>query len=592
MGPGPHVRPPLGRLRSLIPLALLVVAACNQSPQFTGSQPRTPVDKIPNGGEMRNFQLVGQNALIDPRFNIPQGMNGGITAAGKCLYVGSNTALHNASVLDMTDMTKPTKVGEIPGIQGRGMGIERLEAVPELNLLAVSVRSSFGVSNVTPGSPKYDYKFPVKPEEKNIGVAVYDISDCTKPVMVSKIDVTNEFTHYMSLWRDPNKPDRVLTLVTFDSGVPEDGVDIRVYDLTGCPKSCNPKMVGAWGLRAQLGIPANVTTKYDGGTRVDSTQTHDAVFSLDGTRIHLAQTKYGYFQIDSSALAQGKSCDPSPATSATETGHCLSVLPNFKPLAAFGTEVANVHGVVPIPGRPYVALNHEGHSCPFGGITFAYIGDKDTFSTYDRQTGQMVAAGGAGSVGAFRGDLFPRNVGTFSIPEQNADRCPKQGDQIPPTTGATGTYGQDILRSSKTVHNGLAFPSVYFASWYGGGLRAIDITNPYTPFEVGYFFNKPAPEVRWCAEGAAGPCDNPEVDAEGVPVRQKQLLPPDVFARSFPIAMNGYIVYSDENMGVYVLKYTGPHADEIPKQGQCLSETPNVQKIGFEPCAPYKTWSP
>ena len=330
-------------------------------------------------------------------------------------------------------------------------------------------------------------------------------------------------------------------------------------------------------------------TKYEGGQRSDSTTTHDHTYSIDGKRIHLAQTKYGYLQIDSSALAEGRTCNPKAATSASATGHCLTVFPNFKPLAAFGTEVANVHGVVKIPGRPYVAMQHEGHACPYGGITFAYVGETDTFSTYDRQTGQLVApAAGAGSVGAFRGDLFPRHVGTFSIPEQQADRCPKQGDPIPPTSGSMGIYGTDAMRSSKTVHNALAFPNVLFATWYGGGLRAVDITNPYTPFELGYFFNKPAPEVRWCAEGAAGPCDKVEVDSEGTPVRQKQLLPPDVFARSYPIVMNGHIVYSDENMGVYVLKYTGPHKDQVPQKGICISHIPNVVNVGFEPCAPYK----
>ena len=126
------------------------------------------------------------------------------------------------------------------------------------------------------------------------------------------------------------------------------------------------------------------------------------------------------------------------------------------------------------------------------------------------------------------------------------------------------------------------------ATWYGGGLRAVDITNPQSPFELGFFFNRPAPEVKWCAEGAAGPCADPEVDAEGVPVRTKQLLPPDVFARSYPIAMNGHIVYSDENMGVYVLKYTGPHANEIPAKGLCISHNPSVTAPGYEPCAPYR----
>jgi hypothetical protein len=570
---------------SLIPLALLIASSCTQATaptSYNGVQPRTPLDKIPAGGDMKNFTLVGQNPLLDSKFNLPRGMNGGVTAVRDCLYVGSSIAEEPAVVLDMKDMTKPTVVGAMPGITGKGMGIEAIEGIADLNIVVASARAG----RVYPGAKAQ----AMTPEEKRIGAVVYDVTDCRKPTIVAKIDVKNDVVHYMTLWRDPVKSERVMASVTYNSGVPEDGVDIRVYDLTGCPKTCNPKLVGEWGLRAQLGIPANVTTKYEGGTRVDNTQTHDVTWSLDGKRMHLAQTKYGYLQIDSSAIAEGRACDPSPAKSATESGHCLTVLPTFKPLAAFGAEVANIHGVVQIPGRPYVALQHEGHDCPWGGITFAYVGADDGVSTYNRQSGQLNAAGGAGAVGAFRGDLFPRNVGTFSIPEQNIDRCPKAGDALPATTGASGIYGSDMMRSSKTVHNALAFPNILFATWYGGGLRAVDISNINTPFELGYFFNKPAPEVRWCSEAAAGPCDKVEVDAEGAPVRARQLLPPDVFARSYPIAMNGYIVYADENMGVYVLKYTGPHADEIPQKGLCISHNPSVTSPGFEPCAPYKPY--
>ena len=576
-----NTKPRWGKYQALLLMALVVASACGQTADtYTGSKARTALDKIAAGGEMRNFQLVGSNALLDSKFNIPRGMNGGITAIRDCLYVGSNIALNPMLILDMKDMTKPTVVGEVPGLKGKGNGIEAVEAVADLNMLVSTARSSFAVGK---------YVFPVAEADKKIGLVVYDATDCRKPTIVAKVDVFNEATHYMTLWRDPIKPERVLASLSY-SGAP-DGVDVRIWDLSGCPKNCSPKLVAEWGLRAQVGVPQILVTKYEGGTRSDATTTHDNTFSLDGKRIHLAQSKYGYLQLDSSALAEGKPCNAKPAPSVTATGHCLSVLPTFKALAAFGTEVANVHGVVAIPGRPYVALQHEGHDCPYGGITFAYIGNKDGFSSFDVQKGTLTKPDGA-AVGAFRGDMFPRNVGTFSVPEQNADRCPKKGEQLPASTGMMGMYGTDVLRSSKTVHNALAFPSILFATWYGGGLRAVDITNPYTPFELGYFFNKPAPEVRWCAEGAAGPCADPEVDGEGVPVRQKQLLPPDVFARSYPIVMNGHIVYSDENMGVYVLKYTGPHKDEIPQKGLCISHNPSVTSPGFEPCAPYKTWSP
>ena len=53
--------------------------------------------------------------------------------------------------------------------------------------------------------------------------------------------------------------------------------------------------------------------------------------------------------------------------------------------------------------------------------------------------------------------------------------------------------------------------------------------------------------------------------------------------------MNGYLVYTDSPSGVYVLKYTGAHADEIPQQGTCIAQNPSSQSIGFDPCKPYKT---
>jgi hypothetical protein len=387
------------------------------------------------------------------------------------------------------------------------------------------------------------------------------------------------------LWRDPVKTDRVF--MSLSGGGAADGVDVRVWDLTGCPKSCNPKFVAEWGLRAQLGIPQNVITQYEGGTRSDSTTTHDHTWSIDGKRIHMAQTRYGYLQVDSSALAEGRPCTAKAAPNANAFGHCLSVIPGFTPLPnAF--QIASTHGVVKIPGRPYVMLQHEGYQCPYGGITMAFVGDQNSlnFNTYDMANKVMVPGQG-GSVGAFRADLNPRTVGTFFIPEQQPDRCPKPNDAIPPTTGASGLYGLDVVANAKSVHDVIAFPNVAFATWYGAGLRAIDISNPLQPFEVGFFFQKASPEVRWC-NGQGGACADVEVDAEGVPTRQKNLTPPQLLSKSYPISLNGNIIFADNNFGLFVLKYTGPYANEIPAKGPCIAKQPNTVTPGYEPCQPYK----
>jgi len=163
--------------------------------------------------------------------------------------------------------------GGVFGQQNVSRAEQALGAVADLNLLVNTARSSFGIG---------DYKFPIDAADKNIGMTVYDATDCKKPTMVAKIDVFNEQTHYMVLWRDPSKPDRVLASVSY-SGAP-DGVDIRVWDLTGCPKSCNPKMVAEWGLRAQMGVPQTVLTKYEGGQRSDTTADETSIFMTTCSR--------------------------------------------------------------------------------------------------------------------------------------------------------------------------------------------------------------------------------------------------------------------------------------------------------------------
>ena len=123
--------------RTLAPVVavLLVTAACQQSSPsqvYTGVQARTPIEKIGQNGDMKNFELVGWNPLKSDKFDLPRGMNGGITAAGNCVYVGSSIAQEPAVVLDVSDVTKPVVVGSVPGIPGKGMGIEAIEAVPDL----------------------------------------------------------------------------------------------------------------------------------------------------------------------------------------------------------------------------------------------------------------------------------------------------------------------------------------------------------------------------------------------------------------------------------------------------------------------------
>jgi hypothetical protein len=87
-----------------------------------------------------------------------------------------------------------------------------------------------------------------------------------------------------------------------------------------------------------------------------------------------------------------------------------------------------------------------------------------------------------------------------------------------------------LIRPMMHAHNPTVLDNIVFVGWLGHGVRAIDISNPFDPREVGH-----ARPVPWG----------------------------DVM--TYPDIHNGLIYIGDNNSGLHVLKYTGPHADEVPK---------------------------
>ena len=86
------------------------------------------------------------------------------------------------------------------------------------------------------------------------------------------------------------------------------------------------------------------------------------------------------------------------------------------------------------------------------------------------------------------------------------------------------------IRPMMHAHNPTVFKNLVFVNWLGNGIRAIDISNPFNPEEVGH-----ARPVPWG----------------------------DVM--TYPDFHKGLIYVGDNHTGLHVLKYTGPHADEIPQ---------------------------
>jgi hypothetical protein len=214
-------------------------------------------------------------------------------------------------------------------------------------------------------------------------------------------------------------------------------------------------------------------------------------------------------------------------------------------------------------------------ACPGSFIRTIYIGDSAYYvpSGFDAQ-GQRVPGH------RLRGDLAPATVGRFGTEEQQLENCGPDGFK-------PGTAPLDS--SWFSPHQALVFPNIAFVSYYGAGLRAIDISDPFILREVGHFINKPVRTVRWASWGITG-----ESVPFGAPMGQVRMQPPAgapmVLAFSSVLSHNGYLIYCDANSGLYILKYTGPRREDIPQQGICLSGNPGAVSPGYEPCPPYGKW--
>jgi hypothetical protein len=175
--------------------------------------------------------------------------------------------------------------------------------------------------------------------------------------------------------------------------------------------------------------------------------------------------------------------------------------------------LGNVHGGVKVPGKPYAVLVQEGYAgvftpglatsgCPFGWLRMADLSVESA----------------------------PRLIEGAEFKLQEND-CARSRE-------LNGTF---------TSHNQTVFPSVALVPWYGGGLRAVDISEPAKPVEAGAFVPKPTfqPDFR----------DNRLYFRSGERWTGAMW--------SYPVVQNGLIYVVDIDLGLFILRYTGKGAKEV-----------------------------
>ena len=277
--------------------------------------------------------------------------------------------------------------------------------------------------------------------------------------------------------------------------------DLMVIDLTDPAK---PQLVGVY----DIGIDQAQKTE-DFVDESGSGYTHSLTVSDDGTRAYMAGWDYGFWTLDTSMLA-------SPPPGGFGVLHPVGV-----GKLDYGH---NVHSAVPIPGSNDMLFTQEdyanaGHGCPFGYL----------------RTGSMTSDGGASLLGEFK------------LPENDPKNCGQKN----------GTFSS---------HNPTLFHDLALLSWYAGGLRAVDLTDPKHLHEDGAFVPKPTftPTLRDDRLFFPTKATNP-----GLPTDTTR--PGSTASRwtgamwSYPIVQNGLIYVVDIDLGLYILRYTGPHASEVDK---------------------------
>ncbi|MEA2683270.1 MAG: hypothetical protein QOK05_1598 [Chloroflexota bacterium] len=179
--------------------------------------------------------------------------------------------------------------------------------------------------------------------------------------------------------------------------------------------------------------------------------------------------------------------------------------PVFRPLtppaAVYKTPPGNVHSAVPLAGGTRVVTTDERYPTPFGaGCPY-----------------------GAAHVVDVSNPARPVAVSAITVLENNPSTC---------ASAPKGTY---------TSHNVTVTANLALISWYSAGLVVVGLDDVAQP-------------VVLAEQRPSG--ISPQA-------RDLELGTTDTMTWSYPVILGGLVYVVDINQGLLVLRYTGPHEDEV-----------------------------
>jgi hypothetical protein len=396
----------------------------------------------------------------------------------------------------------------------------------------------------------------------NAGVMVVDVSDPTKPTVVTQIGQPNEANIGESSRELRILPQQDLLLVLnhgcnelihrcanlANAGVTVADANVRFYDIAGT-NGANPKLVATyvppvhtepqtphefflWSDPQRPGrVLMYATTPGDPSELYvtdisraregkfseltdwradienapgDDVRLHSLTVSYDGKRAFLAELGGGFLVADTSALAEDR---PKPE---------IELITPSENRVHWGNPGA--HSAVQVPGRPDWAMTTDEvygklgglfpeHGCPWGWVRFIDIHDP----------------------------AKPRVASEFKLSYNDPSGCAAMGPD------------RDNL-SSFSSHNPTLTPDLAFVTWHSGGFQAIDIANTDHPTQAAEFMPEPLLYVD---------TEDPALSSG----RDKVVM------WSYPVIQKGLIYVVDIRNGLYILRYHGPFENEVSSVG-------------------------
>lgn len=509
----------------------------------------------------------------------------GLGIAGNCLFLGHGNGPGVARGVDIFRIqadpvrNPPVKAGELPVIQVGNQGYDDRELRALLYTDSNGSDRMLLVRNATTRTEGLMETFAIDPET-------------CMPTGKSETFDFNGPSHEFFLWHDPVNDNRVLVYVAMfaGGGLPDpadptrrlpDAYALAVTDENSGAVLDNITVLATFSLEDVGGPPINerpdATGLYADGRFADFSQLTDArgragnfsdrqnnmlhslSLSDDGERVYVAGGNAGFYILNSAAVANttngallaGTADCNSRSTVASVRGRinaslladiandCLHMVVSDDLglqayLASAATDAAKavryqvlltrsrvdvhppnnslptgIHSAVMVPNRPaQVRGNADGRPA------YVWITDEN-FGGCPIMHARMVSV---------EVEATPVMVGAFAIPDNQLEECLAQ-----PGTEPNGDRRRNVAQQN---HNPTVFENLVFNSWYGHGIRAIDISNPYMPREVGHIVTLP-----------------------------------HSIARTYPVFKDGLIYWADSDSGLHVARYTGPRREELPGEG-------------------------